>query len=203
MNEDAARARRVSDEAQQRHDGVLQQLEKLSRETHTTNLTHAKLVEDIRQRWAKYIKVGAEEIAVAQARATSEATLAVIERRLQGVTGGLDQLMGRVAAVAGRAEAVSESLQWKTLGQAGLIAASLLAVLMPLSVWWGGRSMASAAEDLARAQSAGYARLQELSKAEFRGCEVAGVRRLCVRIEPGSGAPMGPAGAAYAVVHGY
>jgi hypothetical protein len=49
----------------------------------------------------------------------------------------------------------------------------------------------------------GYERLRELSKAEFRQCEVNGSQRLCVRIEPGVPTTVGKAGAVYAVVQGY
>jgi hypothetical protein len=203
LNEEAARARRIADEAQHKHDVALQQLEKLGKETHTTNLDHAKLLADIRHRWPRYIKVEAEEIALAQARACSEATVAAVENRLHTVEGGLNQLMGRVQAVVNRAESISSSLQWKTLGHAGLLAAGALMVLLPLSLWWGSRSMAATAEELIRAQAGGYERLRELSKAEFRQCEVGGSQRLCVRIEPGVPTTKGKAGAVYAVVQGY
>ncbi len=203
LNEEAARARRLADEAQHKHDVALQQLEKLGRETHTTNLDHAKLLGDIRHRWPKYIKAEAEEIALAQARACSQATVAVVENRLQMVEGGLDQLILRVQAVVNRADTVSSSLQWKTLGYAGLIAAGALMVVLPLSLWWGSRSMAATAGELFRAQAGGYERLRELSKAEFRQCEANGSQRLCVRIEPGVPTTKGKAGAVYAVVQGY
>lgn len=203
LNEEAARARRIADEAHHKHDVALQQLEKLGRETHTTNLDHAKLLADIRHRWPKYIKAEAEEIALAQARACSKATVATVETRLHVVEGGLDQLMGRVQAVVNRAESISSSLQWKTLGHAGLIALGAIALLFPLSMWWGSRSMAATAGQLVRVQAAGYQRLRELSKAEFRQCEVNGSQRLCVRIEPGVPTTEGKVGAVYAVVHGY
>jgi hypothetical protein len=202
LNEEAARARRIADEAQHKHDVALQQLEKLGRETHTTNLDHGKLLSDIRHRWPKYIKAEAEEIALAQARACSEATVVVIEDRLRTLGGGLEQLMGRIQAVAERAQSVSDSLQWKTFGHAGLIAIGALAVLLPLSMWWGSRSIADTAGKLSRSQSAGYARLRELSKAQFRDCEVGGSRRLCVRIESGLPTTLGSTGEVYAVVHG-
>jgi hypothetical protein len=119
------------------------------------------------------------------------------------VEGGLDQLMGRVQAVVDRAESISSPLQWKTLGHAGLLAAGALVVVLPLSLWWGSRSMAATAGELIRAQAGGYERLRELSKAEFRQCEVNGSQRLCVRIEPGVPITEGKTGAVYAVVQGY
>lgn len=78
-----------------------------------------------------------------------------------------------------------------------------IALLFPLSMWWGGRSMAATAGELSRAQAGGYERLRELSKAEFRQCEVNGSQRRCVRIEPGAPTTEGKAGAVYAVVQGY
>jgi len=203
LNEEAARARRLADEAQHKHDRALQQLEKLGKETHTTNLTHAKLLEDIRHRWPRYIRAEAEEVALAQARACSQATVAVIEDRLRAAEGGLDQVMGRIQAVVNRADAVSNSLQWKTLGHAALIAAGALLVVLPLSLWLGSRSVAARVAQLAGMQAAGLTQLQELSRAEFRPCKMNGTERLCVRIEPGVPTTEGKTGASYAVVQGH
>lgn len=203
LNEEAARARRLADETRHKHDSALQQLEKLVRETHTVNLTHAKLLEDIRHRWPKYIRTEAEEIALAQARACSEATVAVIEDRLRTVKGGLEQVRGRVQEVVNRAESVNSSLEWKTLGHAALIAAGVLLFVLPLAIGLGSRSIEATAGKLVRSQAAGYVRLRELSKAEFRQCEVNGSQRLCVRIEADVPTTKGKAGTVYAVVHGY
>jgi hypothetical protein len=123
-----------------------------------------------------------------------------IEDRAQQLIRGFEALIWRVEEEVVRVREVNQSLRWKTLGGAALIAVGATLVLFPLSVWWASGVITAAAEREARAEIAGARRLRELSAVDLRDCEVNGAKRLCVRVEQGLPVAAGQEGAAYAVV---
>lgn len=203
LSEIGARTRRALDEIQHRLDGLAQSMEKVCKELHAATLALVKAVEDMRHRWPKYIKAEAEAIAIAQARECSKATMDVVEKRLQVPVAAATQVKESVLASGAHVQKIAEMLQWKIAGYAGVTVAGLLAVLLPLSMWWGSHTMKGVVGELARTQAAGYTQLQQLAKADLRECDVNGAQRLCLRIEPGLPTTTGKAGEVYAVVHGY
>lgn len=202
LSENGARMRRSADETQNTLDGLVKPMEKVCKELHAAGLALTKAVEDMRHRWPQYIKAEAEQIAIARAREVAKAVMDEVGKSMQVQVAAAGQVRETVLDAGAHVQKVADRLQWKIVANAGAAVVGLIAVLLPLSLWWGSRTMAAVSEQLLRSQVAGYARLQELDKADLRGCDVNGKQRLCLRIEPGLSTIAGKAGEVYAVVHG-
>jgi len=202
MNELGALRRREADEAHRQHDAALKKLDVIGQSAEQLITKNDQLVAEIREGWVARIGATAVEAAAEQARQCSSTVVGAIEDRAQQLIRGFEALIWRVEEEVVRVREVNQSLRWKTLGGAALIAVGATLVLFPLSVWWARGLITVAAEREARAEVAGARRLRELSAVDFRDCEVNGAKRLCVRVEQGLPVAEGQEGAAYAVVRG-
>jgi len=196
LNEASARHRREADEAHRQHDEAQAKLAAVKSAAEGLLERNKQVVAEICEGWRSQIGRVTVEVASAQARQHANAAVSAIEGRAKDL---ISQLQRQVEQVA----EVNQSLKWKTMGYAGLLAVALCLVVLPLCLSWGARAMSTEAEELVRAQSSGAARLLTLKDAEFRACEIGGKSRLCVRIDSGLSVPGSKPGEAFAVVQGY
>jgi FtsZ-binding cell division protein ZapB len=196
MNEAGALRRREVDEVHRQHDEAQKKLDAVRKSAEELLKRNEHLISEIKEGWRGRIAAVAVEAAAEQARQHGAAVVGAVETRARDLIRQLDLEIRRVADL-------NQSLRWKTLGYAFLIAVATLGVLVPLTVSIGGKKMAVEAERLARSQASGMAQLLMLQNAELRRCEVNGAARLCIRIDPVAISPDDKSGASFAVVHGY
>lgn len=204
MNEAGALRRREADEAHRQQDQAIAAINAVESRGKAILERHTELVVTIGKEWVSLVNRGAKDVAIAQARECASAAMLMFEGRAEKYAERIRDMFSSIEEVVGRHRAINRSLAWKTVTISGALGMTLTMLLVAL-VWWRGNIAI-------RDRIAQYATLeisaarirQDLSRADVRGCEIAGQRRLCIRIDEGAPSVVDEKNhATYAVPFGY
>lgn len=204
LNEKSARHRDEFLESQRKHDAVLTSLQAIAKRAEQLVQAHDSLNREIREGWARHITTAAGEAGIAQAKELGSQVVTSIENRSAAVVASASRTIEETGKAVAALRDLSLHVGWKTAAVVGGwvfgIGISLAAI-----VWW--KALGEIEEQVglySRVAVAAAAVKQNVSKAQFAECQLAGRPRLCIRVLDGQSAQLDPEQVGtYAVIHGY